>query len=195
MSNLLRRLYARTLDLASHRHATRWLAAVSFIESSVFPIPPDVMLVPMCIQNRSRSFYYAMVCTLSSVVGGLLGYAIGYFLYDLLGHRIIEFYGMQGKFDEMQAMYDSWGGWIIFAKGLTPFPYKVITILSGVLQLSLPVFIVASILSRALRFFLVAALLWKYGAPIQTFIEKYLGMLTFAFLVILVSGVVALRYL
>ncbi len=195
MSNLLRRLYARTLDLASHRHAIRWLAAVSFIESSVFPIPPDVMLVPMCIQNRSRSFYYALVCTLSSVVGGLLGYAIGYFLYDLLGHRIIEFYGMQGKFDEMQAMYDSWGGWIIFAKGLTPFPYKVITILSGVLQLSLPVFIVASILSRALRFFLVAALLWKYGAPIQTFIEKYLGMLTFAFLVILVSGFVALRYL
>lgn len=195
MSNILRRLYVRTLQLAGHRHAERWLAAVSFIESSVFPIPPDVMLIPMCIQNRSRSFHYAMICTLSSVIGGLAGYAIGYFLYDVIGEPVIAFYGLQEKFLQMESMYAEWGGWIIFAKGLTPFPYKIITILSGVLHLSIPVFIVASIFSRALRFFLVAALLWKYGAPIQAFIEKYLGLLTFAFLVILILGFAALRYI
>lgn len=195
MHGLIRKLYDYTLHLAAHRHATWALAMVSFIESSFFPIPPDVVLIPMCIRNRSRSFWYATVCTVSSVIGGLFGYAIGFYLYELLGEKIIAFYGMQGKFAEMEGLYAEWGGWIIFGKGLTPFPYKVITILSGVLHLSIPVFIIASILSRALRFFLVAGLLWKYGAPIQLFIEKYLTLLCLAFLILIIAGFIALGYI
>lgn len=153
------------------------------------------MLIPMCIANRRRAFWYAAVCTAASVLGGLLGYAIGYFLYESVGQAIVHFYGMDDRFAQLQEKYAEWGGWIIFAKGLTPFPYKIITILSGVLHLALPVFIVSSIFSRALRFFLVAALLWKYGEPVKSFIEKRLTFVTLIFLVILVLGFVSLRYL
>jgi membrane protein YqaA with SNARE-associated domain len=194
MMKLIRKIYDWTLRISAHRHATWGLAGVSFVESSFFPIPPDVILIPMCISNRSKAFWYATICTLASVAGGLLGYGIGYFLYESIGSSIIEFYGMGGKFSELQSRYAEWGGWIIFAKGLTPFPYKVITILSGVLSLSIPVFIVASILSRSLRFFLVAALIWKYGAPIQSFIERRLGLVTLLFLVLLIGGFALLRY-
>jgi len=195
MKKLIRRMYDWTLRLAAHRQATWALAGVSFIESSLFPIPPDVMLIPMCIANRKKSLWYATVCTISSVLGGLLGYAIGYFLYDSLGREIIELYGMADKFVELQARYAEWGGWIIFAKGLTPFPYKIITILSGVLHLSLPVFIVASIFARAIRFYLVAGLLWKFGEPVKAFIEKHLTGLTFIFLLLLIGGFVAIKYI
>ncbi|HYD18701.1 MAG TPA: YqaA family protein [Patescibacteria group bacterium] len=191
----LRKLYDFMLRLSGSRHATPALAAVSFIESSVFPIPPDVMLIPMCIARRDRAFYYAAVCTVASVVGGLLGYAIGYFLFETLGQRILDFYHITGKFTEMQAKYNDYGGWIIFAKGLTPFPYKILTILSGVMHMALPVFIVSSVACRALRFFLVAGLLWKFGAPIQLFIEKYLGWVTLAFLLVLIGGFVAIAYI
>lgn len=171
------------------------LAGVSFLESSVFPIPPDVMLIPMCIAERRRAFFYAAVCTLASVLGGLLGYAIGYWLYAAIGEKIISFYGMGKGFAEMQQKYNEYGGWIIFAKGLTPIPFKIITILSGVMQLSLAVFIPASIACRALRFFLVAGLIWKYGAPIQVFIEKYLGWVCLGFLILLIGGFIALKYI
>jgi len=195
MMQFIRKLYDFTLRLSAHPQAVWALAGVSFIESSIFPIPPDVMLIPMCIANRRRAFFYALVCTVASVLGGLVGYAIGYALYDTLGQKIISFYGMQTGFADMKAKYDEYGGWIIFAKGLTPFPFKIITILSGVMKLSLAIFIPAAIACRALRFFLVAALLWKYGAPVQTFIEKYLGWVTFLFLVVLIGGFVALRYI
>lgn len=192
---LIRKIYDDIVRLSGHPQAIWALAGIAFIESSVFPIPPDILLIPMCIAERRKSFLYAAVCTVASVLGGLLGYAIGYALYDTLGQRIIEFYGMSAGFADMKAKYAEYGGWIIFAKGLTPFPFKIITILSGVMQLSLAVFIPASIACRALRFFIVAGLLWKFGAPIQTFIEKYLGWVTFAFLVILISGFVALKYI
>jgi membrane protein YqaA with SNARE-associated domain len=195
ISTLLRSLYDRTLRIAAHPRAIWGLAAVSFIESSVFPIPPDILLIPMCISDRNKAFRYAAVCTVASVLGGLLGYAIGYFLYESVGHRIIEIYGMQEKFGLLKAKYAAYGGWIIFAKGLTPFPYKIITILSGVMQLSLPVFIVSSIFSRAIRFYLVAALLWKYGAPVQAFIEKRLMLVTMAFLLLLIAGFAAIKYI
>ena len=193
--NIIRSAYDWTLGLSGHRRAVWALAGVSFIESSVFPIPPDVMLIPMCLSRRDRAWFYAMVATLSSVAGGLLGYAIGYFLYETLGQQIISFYGAEAGFDALRHKYAEYGGLIIFAKGLTPFPYKVITILSGVLHLSLPVFIVASIFSRAIRFFLVAGLIWKYGAPIKVFIEKYLTLLCFLFLILLIAGFAALKYL
>jgi membrane protein YqaA with SNARE-associated domain len=195
MADLLRRLYDRVLNISSHRHAVWGLAAVSFIESSVFPIPPDIVLIPMCISNRRKSFHYAGICTVSSVLGGLLGYAIGYFLFEEIGQKIINLYGMADKFGALQGKYAEWGGWIIFAKGLTPFPYKIITILSGVLHLGLPVFIVASIFSRAIRFYLVAGLVWKYGAPIQTFIEKRLMLVTCFFLLLLIGGFAAIKYI
>lgn len=195
MMKPLRKLYDWTLRLSASRQAVPALAAVSFIESSVFPIPPDVMLIPMCIARRERAFYYAAVCTVASVAGALLGYAIGYFLFETLGHKILDFYHVTEKFGDMKAKYDEYGGWIIFAKGLTPFPFKILTILSGVMHMALPVFIVSCIACRSLRFFLVAGLLWKFGAPIQVFIEKYLGWVTLAFLVLLIGGFVAIAYI
>lgn len=194
-SRLLRSLYDRVLRLSAHRHAAWALAAVAFVESSVFPIPPDILLIPMCIADRKKAFRYAAICTASSVLGGLLGYAIGYFLFESVGRHILDLYGMQDKFAALQAKYAEWGGWIIFAKGLTPFPYKIVTILSGVLHLALPVFIVSSVFSRALRFYLVAALLWKYGAPVQEFIEKWLMLVTMLFLALLIAGFAAIKYI
>jgi membrane protein YqaA with SNARE-associated domain len=195
MKKLIRKVYDLTLRISAHKHATWGLAAVSFIESSVFPIPPDVILIPMCIANRRKAFYYAAVCTVASVLGGLLGYAIGYALYESVGQKILEIYGMSDKFGDLKARYDEYGGWIIFAKGLTPFPYKILTILSGVMQMNLGVFIVSSIACRSLRFFLVAGLLWKFGEPVKVFIEKYLNWLALAFLVVLIGGFALLKYI
>lgn len=190
----IRYMYDWTLRIAAHRHATWGLAGVSFVESSFFPIPPDVILIPMCIANRQKAFFYATVCTASSVLGGLLGYAIGYFLFETVGEAILNFYGMKEKFEQLQILGHEDFGWVIFAKGLTPFPYKIITIMAGLLKMSIPVFIVASVFARAIRFYLVAGLLWKYGAPIQDFIEKRLGLMCFLFLALLIGGFAALKY-
>ncbi len=195
MMKHIRRLYDWTLRIAAHRHATWGLAGVSFVESSFFPIPPDVILIPMCVANRQKAFFYATICTLSSVIGGLFGYAIGYFLFETVGEAILRFYGMTEKFAELQKMGHEDFGWLIFAKGLTPFPYKIMTITAGLIQMSIPVFIVSSIFARAIRFFLVAGLLWKYGAPIQVFIEKRLGLMTFLFLALLIGGFVAIKFM
>lgn len=195
MMQQIRNLYNWTLRLSGSKHATPALATVSFIESSVFPIPPDVMLIPMCIARRDRAFYYATICTIASVIGGLFGYAIGYFLFETLGQRILEIYGASDKFSDMQRRYDEYGGWIILAKGLTPFPFKILTILSGVMKMNLHIFLLSSIAARAMRFYLVAGLLWKFGAPIQAFIEKYLGWVTLAFLAVLIGGFVAVAYI
>lgn len=195
MMQKIRNLYNWMLRLAGSKHATPALATVSFIESSVFPIPPDVMLIPMCIARRDRAFYYATICTIASVIGGLFGYAIGYFLFETLGQHILEIYGAADKFADMQRRYDEYGGWIILAKGLTPFPFKILTILSGVMKMNLHIFVLSSIAARAMRFYLVAGLLWKFGAPIQAFIEKYLGWVTLALLAVLVGGFVAVAYI
>ena len=192
---MLRRLYDWTMGLAGHRQATPALAAVSFIESSVFPIPPDIMLIPMVLADRAKAFRIALVCTLASVLGGLLGYAIGVFLFEEVGRPMLEFYGYGPKFDVFQAKYNDWGAWAVFIAGVTPFPYKVITILSGVTSLNLAVFFVASLAARGLRFFIVAALLWKFGTPIRDFIEKYLGILFVAFCGLLIGGFVLIKFL
>ena len=192
---MLRPLYDYTMRLAGHRRAMPALAAVSFIESSVFPIPPDVMLIPMVLADRRRAWLIALVCTLASVAGGLAGYAIGYFLWETVGQPIIELYGRLDQFQDFQGMYNEAGAWIVFFAGVTPFPYKVITIASGVTQLDLLVFTIASVAARGLRFFIVAALLWYFGPPIRAFIEKRLGLLFVLFCVLLVGGFVAVRYL
>ncbi len=173
----LRRLYDWTMGLAAHRHAVGWLALIAFLESSVFPIPPDVMIIPMVLAARDRAWAIAAAATLASAAGGLLGFFIGYELYDLIGRPIIEFYGYGEKFATFQSWYTAWGAWIVAAGGFTPIPYKVITIASGVADMDLATFTVVSIVSRGARFFLVAALLFAFGPPIRSFIERRLGLL------------------
>lgn len=195
MTKPLRRLYDQTMRIAAHKHAAWWLAGISFVESSVFPIPPDVVLMPMCLADRSKSFWYATICTVGSVLGGIFGYVIGYFLFESVGKVILNFYDLMGQFTSFQEKYNTWGGWIVFGGGFTPIPYKIITIASGVANMNIFVFCVASIVGRALRFYLIAALLWRYGMPIQTFIEKYLGSLTILFFTLLIGGFISLKYL
>ena len=192
---MLRRLYDGTLALAAHRHALVILAAVAFIESSVFPIPPDVLLIPMVLAARRRAWLMAAVCTLASVAGGAAGYGIGYYLFEGIGRPLLEFYGYMADFAAFQAQFNEWGAWIVAGAGLTPFPYKVITIASGVTALDPVVFLVASVLSRGLRFFLVAALLWYFGPAIRAFVERRMGWLVAVFCVLLVGGFVAIGFI
>ncbi|MBO32417.1 MAG: cytochrome B [Rhodospirillaceae bacterium] len=191
---MLRRLYDWTMGLAAHKHALIALALISVVESSVFPIPPDVLLIPMVLAARDRAWLIAGVCMVASVIGGVGGYGIGFFLFEQVGKPILELYHYTAKFDQFQETYNEWGVWLVFIAGVTPFPYKVITIFSGVTGLNLPVFIVASILARGLRFFIVAALLWKFGEPIRAFIERSLGLLFVLFVVLLLGGFVLIKF-
>lgn len=192
---MIRRLYDWMIALAQHRHALAALAVVSFVESSVFPIPPDVLMIPMILAAPRRAFVIAGVATLASVLGGLFGYWIGAVAFDTLGRPVLDFYGKTGDFDTFAQNYNAWGAWAVLIAGVTPFPYKVVTILSGATGLSLPVFVVASIVARGLRFFLVASLLWRYGAPIRDFIERRLGLMFTLALALLLGGFAAARYL
>ena len=191
---MLRRLYDWTMNLAGHRHAGWMLGVVAFIESSVFPIPPDVLLIPMVLAERLRAWLYATIATLASVAGGMLGYVIGAFLFDAIGQPLLEFYGYGDKFTEFAGRYNEWGAWIVFIAGVTPFPYKVITIASGVTGLDIFIFTIASVLARGLRFYIVSGLLFWIGEPIRLFIEKYLGLVFTAFVVLLVGGFVLVKY-
>jgi membrane protein YqaA with SNARE-associated domain len=192
---MIRGLYNWTMSLAQSRYALWALAAISFAESSFFPIPPDILLIPLIIATPHRAWLIAGVCLVSSVLGGLFGYFIGAVLFDCIGTPILGFYGMEAYFEEFAAKYNEYGAWAVLIAGITPFPFKVITILSGATGLNLPVFIVASIVARGLRFFIVAALLWKYGAPIRNFIEKRLGLMFTIFVVLLIGGFMLLRFL
>ncbi|MSO54190.1 MAG: DedA family protein [Rhodospirillales bacterium] len=192
---MFRSLYDWTLRLAAHRRALPALALVSFAESSFFPIPPDAMLIPMCLARRDQAFRFAFVCTIASVLGGILGYAIGYFAYETVGRPIVELYGLQAAMDSYRTMFAEWGLWIILIKGLTPIPYKVVTIASGVAAFDPLVFILASIVTRAGRFFIVAALIWKFGPPIQAFIEKRLTILSLGLLAVVIGGFVLVKVL
>lgn len=185
---MLRGLYDWTIRLAQHRHATAALFAVSFAESSVFPIPPDAMLVPMILANPRKAWLFAGVCTIASVLGGIVGYGIGYFLYDTVGKAILQFYGQQEQIEHALAWYREWGAWIVAAKGFTPIPFKVVTITSGFAHLDFWVFILAAIASRIPRFFVIAALLRRFGEPIRAFIEKRLVLVTTLFLAFLIGG-------
>lgn len=192
---MLKRLYEWTLDKAGHRHAERWLGAISFMESSFFPIPPDIMLIPMCLAKPERAFRYAFVCTITSVLGALLGYAIGYFLFETVGVAILDFYGLGAEFESFAAAFNEQGWIIVLLAGFTPLPFKVITIAAGATAMPLYILIVAAIIARAARFFLVAALLWKFGEPMKRIIDRHFGLLTTLAGVLLVGGFVAVRYL
>lgn len=192
---MLKRLYAWLMRLAASEYALPALAAVAFIESSVFPIPPDVLLIPMILAAPRCAWLFAAVATAASVVGGFLGYAIGYFTFAAIGQPILAFYHVMPQYEALKASFAQWGAWIIILKGMTPIPYKLITIASGAFQFNLAAFAVASLISRSLRFFLVAALLRWFGEPIRLFIERRLTLVTSAFVIILIGGFVLLRYL
>ena len=192
---MFRKLYDWVFSLARSRHATPALAVVSFAESSFFPVPPDVMLAPMILARPEKAYFYAFVCTVASVLGGCLGYAIGHFLIETVGQAIIDFYGYASKWQAFEHAYAEYGVWIILIKGLTPIPYKLVTIASGAAHFDFTVFLIASIVTRGVRFLLIAGLLWRFGSPIRDFIERRLAIIGWIFLVGLVGGFIAVRYL
>jgi len=192
---MLRRLYDWAMRMAQHERAPHILFWVAFVESSVFPIPPDIMLIPMVLARRAKAWAYATIATIGSVLGGLAGYAIGYFLFQYVGEPILNVYGYAARFAETADLFRQWGVWILIAKGWTPFPYKVLTIAAGAFKMELLPFVLASIVARAMRFYLVAALLFWFGEPIRDFIERRLSLVTTAFVVTLVGGFIAIKYL
>jgi membrane protein YqaA with SNARE-associated domain len=197
------RLKEGLLAAARGPHALRALAGVSFIESSVFPIPPDIMLVPMVLADRRRAFVIAGVCTLASVLGGLAGFAIGYFAWQILGLPLLSvFFGLDdvvARFAELEARIEGFGFWPqflgVFGAGLTPFPYKIITIASGALNVGLPAFVIASVFSRGMRFFAEAALIYLIGERARSVIERRFGLILSAFYLVVVASYVALLML
>ena len=185
---MLRRLYNWTLSLAQSPYALWALAIVAFVESSFFPIPPDILMIPMIIAAPRRAFLIAGVATVASVLGGLFGYYIGAFLFDVVGQPIFDFYGKSEAVAAFSAQFNEYGALVVLIAGVTFLPFKVVTIMAGVTSMSLPVFIVSALVARALRFFIVAALLWKFGAPIRDFIERRLGLMFILFCVLLICG-------
>jgi membrane protein YqaA with SNARE-associated domain len=191
---LLRALYDWTMANATGRHAWWALFAISFAESSFFPIAPDVMLMPMVLADRKRAFLLAAWCTLASVLGGMLGYAIGALLYDSLGQWVIRAYGYGDRIEEFRAFYAEWGAWVILIKGALPIPYKLITILSGFAGYNFPMFVLLSVITRGARFGVEAALLYRFGAPIREFIEKRLEVAMFLVVATIILGFVLAKY-
>jgi membrane protein YqaA with SNARE-associated domain len=191
---MLRALYDRVLALAASRQAPLWLALVSFAESSFFPVPPDALLIPMALARPERAYRLAGICTVASVVGGMLGYLIGYALYDAVAAPLIHFYHYEAAAQSFVERFQQYGLWVILIKGLTPIPYKIVTIASGLAHFSFPVFVAASALTRGLRFFLLAFLLRRFGAPVRHFVERRLTLVTTLAAACVVLGFVVLRY-
>jgi membrane protein YqaA with SNARE-associated domain len=182
------------MSFAERRNARWALAGVSFSESSFFPIPPDVLLIPMALADRRNAWEIAAICTIASVVGGIFGYAIGAFLYDTVGLWVINLYHLQDKVEAFRQSYAEWGIWIILLAGFTPIPYKVFTIASGLANYDIVLFVILSFLGRGGRFFLIAGLLYFYGQPIRAFIDRRLELLTAGVAALAVCGFVIVRY-
>jgi membrane protein YqaA with SNARE-associated domain len=192
---MLRRLYDWCIDAAGKPHATWIMGAISFAESSFFPIPPDIMLIPMALARPDRAWFYATVCTLTSVAGGIGGYLIGALLYESVGAWLIALYGLGDKVEDFRAAYNEWGAWIILLKGLTPIPYKLVTITSGFAGYDLLLFVVFSFIARGGRFYVIAFLLHRYGPQARVIIEERLGFWVAMAAIVLVIGIVAALYL
>ncbi len=192
---MLKKLYEWTLAKAAHPHAERWLSGISFMESSFFPIPPDVVLAPMCLSRPEKALRYAFICTVASVLGALLGYAIGYFLFEALGQPILEFYGAMDKFDTFRAEFIKYGWIIVLLAGFTPLPFKVITIAAGSVAMPLHILIFAAIIARSARFFLVAVLLKYFGPPMKKWIDENFALATTLGGVLFVGGFAAVKFL
>ncbi|WP_188674964.1 YqaA family protein [Neptunicoccus cionae] len=191
---MLRRFYEWILSLAQSRWAVAALTIIAFLESSVFPIPPDVLLIPLILAAPTRAFPLALICTVSSVLGGAFGYYIGAELFDAIGRPILDFYHKADAFEVFKVRFNEQGHWAVLFAGITPFPYKVITITSGATDLPFWSFMFWSLIARGLRFFIVATLLWHFGAPIRDFIERRLALVFTVFLILLVAGFWAVKY-
>ena len=191
---MLKRFYARVMMLAASPYATLWLAAIAFAEASFFPIPPDALLIPMALAKPRSAWRFALVCTIGSVVGGALGYLIGYAVFDQLARPILQLYGYGDAYAAFQAKFQEYGVWIILIKGLTPIPYKIVTIAAGAAKFSFGTFMAASVVTRGGRFFLVATLLHFFGDSVRVFIEKRLTLVTSALAVGIVGGFLALKF-
>ncbi len=191
---MLRALYDRILALAASRQAPLWLGIVSFAESSFFPIPPDALLIPMVLARPERAYRLALLCTLASVAGGILGYFIGYALYDAVAAPLIHFYHYEAAAQAFVDRFQQYGLWVILIKGLTPIPYKIVTITSGLAHFNFAVFVAASVVTRGLRFFLLAFLLNRFGHPVRSFIEQRLTLVTSVAAACIVFGFVVLKY-
>ncbi len=185
---MFKRLYAWTLALAESPRATWALGAVAFAESSFFPIPPDIILLPMAAARPDKAWRYAAVCTVASVLGGILGYAIGALLYDTLGQWIIHLYGMETKMTALQEQYAKWGWAVILVKGLTPIPYKLVTIVSGLMHYDFFLFVLLSAITRGARFFIIAGLMNRFGGPIKAALDKHFGLVMAVLAIIVVLG-------
>ncbi len=192
---MLRRLYDKVIALSASRHAPWWLAVISFAEASFFPIPPDVLLIPMVLARRERAWTLALVCTVASVAGGALGYFIGYALFEVLATPLLRAYHYEAAFARFKDSYAEYGLWVILLKGVTPIPYKIVTIASGAASFNFWVFMAASIVTRGARFFLVSALLYFFGPPVRAFIEKRLGLVLLGVLAGIIFGFLVLRLL
>jgi len=184
---MLRRLYDWTLALAASPAAPKWLFIIAFIESSVFPIPPDVLLLPMCLARRAKAFVYAAICTLGSTFGGLLGYAIGALAFATVGEPLIELYGGEAAMAELRLLYQEQGAMVVAFGAFTPFPFKVVTVASGALGMDLGSFVIACLLARGARFLIEASLIWRFGEPIRKFVEKRLGLVSFGVFLALIA--------
>ncbi len=192
---MFRKAYDWVLHWAGTPYALPALGVISFVESSFFPIPPDVLLIAMVVAVPTRWFRFALVCSVTSVLGGMFGYFLGYQFMDLIGQRIVEFYHFQDKFDKIGGWYERYNAWAVAAAGFTPLPYKVFTLAAGAFKIDFWIFVCASAASRWARFFIVAALLYKFGPPIKALIEKYFNLFTFVFFFLLIFGVVLLKYI
>jgi membrane protein YqaA with SNARE-associated domain len=194
MKKATHKLYNWMVKKASHPHATWYLFAISFTESSFSPIPPDPLMVPMIILHKSRAWWLAFVTSAASVLGGILGYAIGYYLFEKYGIPILQFYGLTESFTSFQGSFCEWGFWAIVIKAFTPIPFKLVTIACGVLKFDFTMFMIATTISRSLRFYIEAIVLWKYGPQMQKLLEKHLLIIGGAFLLLLAGGVIAVKY-
>lgn len=192
--NFVRKIYDWVLHWADSKWGAVALFVLAFAESSFFPIPPDVLLIALCLGCTKKSFRYALICTFGSVLGAMAGYGLGFFVWQSVESWFIPAVFSAEAFESVAATYDKWNFWAVFTAGFTPIPYKLFTITGGICEINFTMFVVASIIARASRFFLIAWLIWKFGAPIKTFIDKYFNLLAIAFTVLLIGGFLMVRY-
>ena len=190
---IFRKLYNWTLEKSSQKGAPFFLGIISFAESSFFPIPPDIILIPMILAKRTKAYFFALICTMSSVAGGILGYLIGLIIFNSIGIFVVNFYNLAESVDDFKNYYDLYGAWIVIIAGFTPFPFKAITIASGLLQLNFIIFILCALLSRGARFYLIALLLYLFGEKIKIFIDKYFNILTILFFILLIGSIFIIK--
>ena len=191
---IIRHMYDWVLHWATTRYALPALFCIAFLESSFFPIPPDILLIAMTVAMPALWLRFSFACSVASVIGGMFGYFIGYQFMDLVGHSIVEFYHFQDKFEKIGTLYDEHQGWAVAAAGFTPLPYKIFTLAAGTFKIDFPTFVLASAISRSARFFLVGFIIYKFGPPIKVFIEKYFNLFSIIFFVLLILGFYLLKF-